>query len=150
MALAREIMGSSLIERSSFVPSSKSLLGQRQVLVSPFVVPLEKNNNRRVVRLRKSVKKNPVAAISEDLVKPSSSVSAEKAVRFKVRAVVTVRNKIKEDFKETIVKHLDAITDRIGRNVVLELVSTEIDPSKILTSFLWFLGFSEGFSFWVC
>jgi hypothetical protein len=28
------------------------------------------------------------------------------------------------------VKHLDALTDRIGRNVVLQLFSTEIDPSK--------------------
>lgn len=78
-----------------------------------------------------------MAAISEDLVKassPSSVPAAEKAVRFKVRAVVTVRNKIKEDFKETLVKHLDALTDRIGRNVVLELISTEIDPSKSLSS----------------
>ena len=44
---------------------------------------------------------------------------------------VTVRNKIKEDFKETMLKHLDAINDSIGtRNVVLELISIEIDPSK--------------------
>uniref|UniRef100_A0A5B6YZ35 Lipoxygenase n=1 Tax=Davidia involucrata TaxID=16924 RepID=A0A5B6YZ35_DAVIN len=49
-------------------------------------------------------------------------------MKFKVRAVVIVRNKHKEDLKETIVKKLDAFTDKIGRNVVLELVSTEIDP----------------------
>jgi lipoxygenase len=105
-------------------------------LISPVFVPY---GNKRVVRLRKSAK-FPVAAISEDLMKnssspssissSSSSVPAEKPVKFKVRAVVTVRNKIKEDFKETFVKHLDAFTDRIGRNVVLELFSTEIDPSK--------------------
>ncbi|XP_054791175.1 linoleate 13S-lipoxygenase 3-1, chloroplastic-like [Prosopis cineraria] len=140
MALAKAIMVSSLIERSPFASSSQLLLGhsfqqkQRQLLVRPFAVPLEKN--RRGVRLSKAARTNTVAAISEDLVKSSSSsssslsssVSVEKAVTFKVRAVVTVRNKIKEDFKETLVKHLDAITDRIGRNVVLELVSTEIDP----------------------
>ncbi|KAL9304273.1 hypothetical protein ACSQ67_021536 [Phaseolus vulgaris] len=132
MTLTKQIMGSSLLERSLFVPSSpSSLLNQTR-----FLVPLE---SKRVVRVRKAAK-FPVAAISEDLVKSSSSsssspsssstssVSAEKPVKFKVRAVITVRNKIKEDFKETIVKHIDALTDRIGRNVVFELVSTEIDP----------------------
>ncbi|KAJ1383439.1 PLAT/LH2 domain superfamily [Sesbania bispinosa] len=69
----------------------------------------------------------PVAAISEDFVK--ASVHAEKPVQFKVRAVVTVRNKIKEDFKETIVKHFDAVIGWLGRYVVLELISTDIDPS---------------------
>lgn len=133
MALTKQILGSSLLERSMFVPSSSpsSLLNQTR-----FLVPLE---NKRVVRVKRAAK-FPVAAISEDLMKgsssspssssSSSSVSTEKPVKFKVRAVITVRNKIKEDFKETIVKHIDALTDRIGRNVVLELVSTEIDPSK--------------------
>ena len=75
--------------------------------------------------------KGPVAAVSEDLVKAVPfSVPAEKAEKFKVRAVVTVKNKSKEDFKDTIVKNLDAFTDKIGRNIVLQLVSTEIDPSK--------------------
>lgn len=137
MALTKQITGSSLLERSLFVPSTPSSLFNK----TRFLVPLE---NKRVVRVRKAAK-FPVAAISEDLVKGSSSssssspspssssslsVSAEKPVKFKVRAVITVRNKIKEDLKETIVKHIDALTDRIGRNVVLELISTEIDPSK--------------------
>lgn len=136
MALTKQIMGSSLLERSMFVPSSSpsSLLNQTR-----FLVPLE---NKRVFGVKRAAK-FPVAAISEDLMKgsssssssssstsspSSSSVSTEKPVKFKVRAVITVRNKIKEDFKETIVKHIDALTDRIGRNVVFELVSTEIDP----------------------
>lgn len=134
MALTKQIMGSSLLERSFFVPSTSSSFQLNQ---TRFLVPLDK---KKVLRVRKDAK-FPVAAISEDLVKGSSSsppspssasstslVSTEKPVKFKVRAVITVRNKIKEDFKETIVKHIDAITDRIGRNVVLELVSTEIDP----------------------
>lgn len=131
MALTKEFMGSSLVERPIF-PSSSPCFQQKNgsFLISPVFVPY---GNKRVVRLRKSAK-FPVAAISEDLMKSSSSssssVPAEKPVKFKVRAVVTVRNKIKEDFKETFVKHLDAFTDRIGRNVVLELFSTEIDPSK--------------------
>lgn len=134
MAMAKEIMGGSLIQRSSFVSSSKVFLNpsfqkkkQNQFLVNPLVVPLEKT---RLVCLRKVVR-GPVAAISEDLVKPVPvAVPADKADKFKVRAVVTVRNKNKEDLKDKIVKHLDAITDKIGMNVVLQLVGTEIDPSK--------------------
>nr|AAR84664.1 lipoxygenase [Carica papaya] len=81
---------------------------------------------------------NPVvvAALSEDLIKSIGSSNSSsgrenenKAVKFKVRAVMTVRNKSKQDLKDTIVKHLDAFSEKIGRNVVLELISsTEIDP----------------------
>lgn len=86
------------------------------------------------------MKSGPVAAVSEDLVRRSVPAAAdnvpEKPVKFKVRAVVTVRNKNKEDLKDTLVKHLDAFTDKIGRNVVFELISTELDPSKSKTNFL--------------
>ncbi|RYQ89079.1 hypothetical protein Ahy_B09g095912 isoform A [Arachis hypogaea] len=88
---------------------------------SPFLV------SPVLVRLRKAVK-FPVAALSEDLLRDPSLVPSEKPVKFRVRAVVTVRNKIKEGFKETLVKHFDALTDNIGQNIVLELISTEIDP----------------------
>ncbi|KAJ8755920.1 hypothetical protein K2173_024465 [Erythroxylum novogranatense] len=130
MALGKEIMGSSLIERSSFVSSSRALinhnfqqgLNKNQFLVNPVLVP-----EQRKMYVHRVVK-GPVAAISEDLIKSKSPIVPEKAVKFKVRAVVTVRNKHKEDFKETIVKHLDNITDKIGRNVALQLISTEVDP----------------------
>ena len=94
--------------------------------------------------LRKVVKHPVVAAVSEDLVKavPIVSVPAEKAEKFKVRAVVTVKNKNKEEFKDKIAKHLDAFTDKIGRNIVLQLVSTEIDPRKPISVFL-LLGVSD-------
>lgn len=78
-----------------------------------------------------------MTAVREDLVNNSSSLelyrgdenrAAAVAAKVKVRAVVTVRNKIREDLKETIFKQIDALADRVGRNVVLELVSTEIDP----------------------
>nr|GEX97966.1 linoleate 13S-lipoxygenase 3-1, chloroplastic-like [Tanacetum cinerariifolium] len=49
---------------------------------------------------------------------------------FKVRGVFTVRNKVHEDFKETLVRKIDTFTDQlIGRNVVLELFSLDVDPS---------------------
>lgn len=128
MALAKEAVGSPLMENFSFVSSSKALMNHRFQRI-----PVR---STRVVRLKKALKV-PVAAISEDLLKPS--VTAEKAVGFRVRAVVTVRNKMKEDFRETILKHFDALTDQLGRNVVLQLVSIEIDPSKV---FIFFFSFS--------
>ncbi|OIW21821.1 hypothetical protein TanjilG_12080 [Lupinus angustifolius] len=125
MALCNESIGSSFIERSS----TRIHLQQKQNLFSgrPGFVPLR---NRRVVRLRK-VAKFPVAALSTNLVKSSSSSSSvpvEKPVKFKVRAVVIVRNKINEDLTELLVKQLDAIADSFGNNVVLELLSIDIDP----------------------
>ncbi|XP_068336765.1 linoleate 13S-lipoxygenase 3-1, chloroplastic-like [Pyrus communis] len=118
MALTKQIMGSSLIEKSEFFSSSSKLF-----LARPSLVP----SQRTAVHLRRS-QRGPLAAISEDLVKIVPVFSAEKPVKFKVRAVVTVRNKNKEDFKEAISKHWDSLADQIGRNVVLELISTELDP----------------------
>ncbi|XP_010273845.1 PREDICTED: linoleate 13S-lipoxygenase 3-1, chloroplastic-like [Nelumbo nucifera] len=121
MAGMKQITGCSLIERTSFLPSSRFLLNNHfnQQWFRPAVVPLRE----RRVHLRKAAR-TPVAAISEKLVK----VEPEKPVKFKVRAVVTVRKKNKEDFKETIARHLDSFTDMIGWNVVLQIVSTEVDP----------------------
>jgi lipoxygenase len=124
MAVAREIMGFSLTVKSPFLAASSTrlMLSQRK---NTFFLPCD--GRRRVQLMRQGVKSTtPVAAISEDL--DLVKVVPEKAVKFKVRAVVTVRNKNKEDLKEALVKHLDAFTDKIGRNVVLELVSTDIDP----------------------
>ena len=53
-----------------------------------------------------------------------------------MRTVVTVKNKNKEEFKDKFAKHLDAFIDKIGRNIVLQLVSIEIDPSKPILVFL--------------
>ena len=135
MAMGKEIMGCSIIERSSFVSSTKVFLnhGKNNMFL---VKPLQKR--RVLVPLRKVVKHPVVAAVSEDLVKavPIVSVPAEKAEKFKVRAVVTVKNKNKEEFKDKIMKHLDSFTDKIGRNIALQLVSTEIDPSKPISVFL--------------
>ncbi|KAJ6823215.1 putative lipoxygenase 6 [Iris pallida] len=48
--------------------------------------------------------------------------------KFKVRAAVTVRRKSKEDLKGALANQWDAISDKVGRSVVLELVSNEISP----------------------
>ncbi|KAG9146813.1 hypothetical protein Leryth_005133 [Lithospermum erythrorhizon] len=129
MALVKEIMGASLMEKSSFVSTSSSFINHNsrtQLRVNPVLFPL---GSRRFLQPNKGVgkiKNSPVlAAISENL---TIKVVPEKAVKFKVRAIVTVKNKNKEDMKETILKQLDAFTDKMGRNVVLQLVSSDIDP----------------------
>ncbi|KAK1436906.1 hypothetical protein QVD17_02690 [Tagetes erecta] len=118
MALVKQIMGCSITEKSPFVSSNelKSInYNQNQLCVNP---------RRSIDSIRTKI--SPVkAAISDDLAK---FVKAEKGVTFKVRAVLTVRNKHQEDFKETIVKKIDAFADQIGRNVVIALHSTDIDP----------------------
>ncbi|KAI3773304.1 hypothetical protein L1987_47829 [Smallanthus sonchifolius] len=98
------------------------------LLPSNILKSINHNQNQLCVNPRRSIQTRipPVkAAISDDLAK---FVNAEKAVTFKVRAVLTVRNKHQEDFKETLVKKIDAIADHIGRNVVLVIHSTDIDP----------------------
>jgi hypothetical protein len=44
--------------------------------------------------------------------------------------VVTVRRKRKDDAKGRVAEQMDAYADKLGRSVLLELVSTETDPSK--------------------
>ncbi|KAE8657503.1 Lipoxygenase 4 [Hibiscus syriacus] len=96
---------------------------QNRFLVNPVLLP----SKQRSLYLRRAATVPVVAAVSDNLIKAAPDQN-DKGVQFKVRAAVTVRNKNKEDLKETLMKHLDAFTDKIGRNVVLELISTEEDP----------------------
>nr|XP_043614237.1 lipoxygenase 1, chloroplastic [Erigeron canadensis] len=127
MALANKIMANSnsLIDKSLFF----GLKNHSQFCVNPVFAKLDykrKLNGSSNHQLRTTRRRSPVvAAISEDLVK---LVRVEKPVTFNVRAVLTVRNKIKEDFKDTILKKIDAFTDQIGRNVEIQLYSINIDP----------------------
>lgn len=132
MPLAKEFLGTPLMEKSPFINSFNVILfDQKKGQFSLYPAEV-RTTERSSLEIRKAARRSsniisPVAAISEEnLVK----VVPEKAVEFKVRAVVTVRNKHKEDLKESILKQFDALTDKIGRTVVLELVSTEIDQSK--------------------
>jgi len=132
MALPNQLMfaqsaSSKVLLHNNTFQHNQPILG-----LNPILLPFQ--NTKRCTRLRKA-SRFPVAAISQDLIKTTLRVHAEKPVQFKVRAVVTVRNKTREDFRETMLKHLDAISDRIGtRNVVLELISNDIDPSKPITT----------------
>lgn len=83
--------------------------------------------------------KPPVGALAERVVltpAPTERVGRPEAHSQSVaaRAVVTVRRKRKEDVKERVAEQMDAYADRVGRSVLLELVSTETDPSKLRRS----------------
>ncbi|GJW20928.1 linoleate 13S-lipoxygenase 3-1, chloroplastic-like protein [Tanacetum coccineum] len=123
MALAKELMGTSILQQKqpSFT-SSKALKPMHQNHVS-----ISENGSFRIRTKKVVVVKS---AISEDIAKfvTKSGEKDSKKVSFKVRGVLTVRNKVQEDFKETLVKKIDAFADQlIGRNVVLELFSLTID-----------------------
>ncbi|CAN0877949.1 Linoleate 13S-lipoxygenase 3-1, chloroplastic [Linum grandiflorum] len=135
MSLAKDFMSTtSLLDGSSPPATNRNSISVRRP-VSAAVFPLHPK--------RRGGFRGPiVAAISEDLLKKnkptgggssSSSLTAEEevppaAAKFTVRALVTVRNKHKDDLKETLIKQLDSLADRVGRNVSLELISTELDP----------------------
>ncbi|KAM3200566.1 linoleate 13S-lipoxygenase 3-1, chloroplastic-like [Capsicum annuum] len=95
------------------------LLGRLTKSCGSFLVSIQTGLCRRNLRRRKST----MEAISENFIK----VVPKKAVKFKVQSVVTIRNKNNEDTKKKIVIHLVAFTNKIRRNVALELISTEID-----------------------
>lgn len=127
MAMCKDVAGFLLLEKSSsFLPCPKSVFlhhhGQGKPGFSPALV-----NQKRAVNSVKPMRGPVVAAVIEDMVVKSTVTKTE---QFNVAAVVTVRKKIKEDLKESIFKQLDAWSEKLGRNVVLELVSSEIDPSK--------------------
>ncbi|XP_076901093.1 lipoxygenase 1, chloroplastic-like [Bidens hawaiensis] len=112
MALVKEIMGCSLTNKSPFLPSTN-------------LKPITHNPNQLSVNPKRSIQTLVKAAISEDLAK---LLKPEKAVTFTVRAVLTVRNNHQQDFKDTLLKKLDAFADQIGRNVVLNIHSIDVDP----------------------
>ncbi|KAL6867225.1 hypothetical protein ACP4OV_015249 [Aristida adscensionis] len=76
-----------------------------------------------------------VAAISEDLPRlaapakgPAGEAAGRRPEKVAVRAALTVRRKQKEDLKEAVAGHLDALWDMVGGTVALELISTKIHP----------------------
>nr|GMD33718.1 linoleate 13S-lipoxygenase 3-1, chloroplastic-like [Ipomoea batatas] len=125
MALVNELLGVSRVEicrPGSFLSSSKCVTDlDGRLRVNRVVDPLGRRG-LQVKRVR------PVAAVSSE--QKVVKIVPEKGVQFKVRAVVTVRNKDNEDLKETFVKHLDNLSENFGRNVVMELISSEIDPKS--------------------
>lgn len=130
MAACSEIMG---FLRPSFLLGNGSLLlrgNQNKLgLAFPVLGPEGQGRRRRLRSAEKTVATPVKAAINEDVIRMVAGKQA-KVGKVMLRAALTVRRKHKEDIKDVIVNQLDALTDKIGRNVMLELISTEINPSK--------------------
>lgn len=145
MAASREILSSSLSERSpaSILPSSASrfLLGtgggllHRRLCVRPSAPPAGRSG-----RCRSSFSKTSPAkeTARNPLVKAVAPLEPE---QFKVRASVTIRKKTKEDVKDAVARHWDGLSDLVGWNVILQLISEELDPSTATISIPFKLSF---------
>ncbi|KAG0447540.1 hypothetical protein HPP92_028283 [Vanilla planifolia] len=122
MALQSEIAAFSLLDRSSLLPDLKTVkFGSKHSSSLCFNYPVRTLVRRTSSGSLRSIRP-PAATISEEVL----SLVVGKPVKIKVRAAVTVRRKNKEDFREAIANQVDALSEKIGRNVVLELISTEI------------------------
>ncbi|OAY66681.1 putative lipoxygenase 6 [Ananas comosus] len=123
------------IMRSSLLPAPRSAFPRSRSVAIGFSVPGVLNRNHRQHQRMRRRSSNPgvvVAAISEEaavkVAVEKKAAPAPAPAKTKARAALTVRRKSKEDFKDTIAGHLDALADMIGRNIVLELISTDVDP----------------------
>ncbi|XP_074580803.1 putative lipoxygenase 6 [Curcuma longa] len=127
MAACSEIMGFS---EPSFLTISGPLLRRgnqnKHSLAFPALYHNEPGRGRRL-RPAKTMPTPVKAATNEDVIKMVTGKQA-KMDNVMLRAALTVRRKHKEDIKEAVVNQLDALTDKIGWNVALELISTEINP----------------------
>lgn len=126
MASSMELLG------RSFLPAAAGGLSSAAAPAGRLAVRVRRQGSRRR-SLRSTA---PVAALAERVVvtpPPAERPGAPPEPQpqsIAARAVVTVRRRRKEDAKQRVVEQLDAYADRLGRSVLLELVSTETDPSK--------------------
>ncbi|KAE8802713.1 putative lipoxygenase 6 [Hordeum vulgare] len=119
-ASCRELAG---LARPAATASSQPGRGRNELCFAP----LRQEGRGRGRRGAKVV----VAAVSEELPRlASAGKGAGRPPQGKValRAALTVRRKQKEDLKEAVAGHLDALWDMVGRGVLLDLISTKIDP----------------------
>lgn len=80
-----------------------------------------------MMHLRKRVRAPVMALTEEPLIECGAE---EQGVALKVVALVTVRKKHMERMKEMTLHWLDAFNSPTKGGVVLQLVSTQLDPSK--------------------
>lgn len=126
MASAMELLG------RSFAPGHAAAAPRRGGGPCFAAVGRERSGAHRRMSSSSSLRSTaPVGALAERVVAPperAEAVPPEPSVA--ARAVVTVRRRRKEDAKRRVAEQLDAYADRVGRSVLLELISTETDPSK--------------------
>ncbi|MQM15448.1 hypothetical protein Taro_048393 [Colocasia esculenta] len=138
MAISRGILGPPVLERSSSlaIPSSMSRFlhgggdSVRREGLCLYADPLPARRSRTCSSSTSSSKRKVAVVKAAVRERVANVAGAEDPVKLKVRASVTIRKKAKEDIRETITRQWDALSDKIGWNVVLQLVSEDIDPKN--------------------
>lgn len=80
---------------------------------------------------------------SDDTLSGIAFVGDESRGVIDVRAVLTVRKKMKEKLSEMVEDQVEMLVNAIGQGISIQLVSEEIDPGELFVSFcfLRFFGF---------
>ncbi|ERN13790.1 lipoxygenase 6, chloroplastic [Amborella trichopoda] len=106
----------------SSLPSQSTTLHCHPIHGKPMIQKPQISTQKTKIRTIRAV-------ISQD--KPSEPVTSlpNQATGIDVKAVITIRKKIKEKLTEKIEDQFESFLNGIGRGIVLQLVSNEIDPT---------------------
>ena len=134
----RERMAKEILGWSKPIPRLVSLIHQQQTVLSSY--PSYFFSCKREL-LQRRVKRKAMASVNHEAMstvnRENQSIgddnSSEKPVTYKVNALVNVRYDSTEDVKEMMLHLFDAFSNSTQWALILQLLSTEIDPSKLFT-----------------
>ncbi|CAK9181814.1 unnamed protein product [Ilex paraguariensis] len=133
MEVTKEILGASFMLNRYSLSSLTPNVQQKNKLLpcsssSPFFLPCPSSSpfflsphGRKEVQLRKMVRAVPMAVHEEE----------KSIAMFEVTALVTVKNSKKLGMKDLMLNWFDSFKNAVDRSVVLQLVSTEVDPETL-------------------
>jgi hypothetical protein len=122
--ITRKILGAFMVDEFYLKPFSSTLSLSHSVHHTRFPT------RKKTLQLGKPAIRAPAAALG---VNAAAKAVAEKLVVLSVTALVTLRNSEVENIQEMMPSLLDALNP--PQRLVLQLVSTEIDPSKTFFTF---------------
>lgn len=123
--MAKEILG-----WSKPIPRLVYLIHQQQTVLSSY--PSYFFSCKREL-LQRRVKRKAIATVNRENQSFGDDISSEMPVTYKVNALVNVRYDRTEDVKEMMLHLFDAFRNSTQWALILQLLSTEIDPSKLFT-----------------
>ena len=123
--MAKEILG-----WSKPIPHLVYLIHQQQTVLSSY--PSYFFSCTREL-LQRRVKRKAIATVNCENQSFGDDISSEMPVTYKVNALVNVRYDRTEDVKEMMLHLFDTFRNSTQWALILQLLSTEIDPSKLFT-----------------
>ena len=123
--MAKEILG-----WSKPIPRLVYLIHQQQTVLSSY--PSYFFSCTREL-LQRRVKRKAIATVNRENQSFGDDISSEMPVTYKVNALVNVRYDRTEDVKEMMLHLFDTFRNSTQWALILQLLSTEIDPSKLFT-----------------